>query len=139
MPTVFEQLGEFLKGADRPGMAVTYRSNGLLVTVAISNGRRQIVKVSSHRGGAGDVDLIRLQSRVCIAREPAIVREMLVANAGLELGGFALDTSVSPNAIDVVYSIARDELDFPNFVIILERLACFADAYEERLTGRDDF
>src|SRR4051812_46359843 len=128
MTTLIEQFGVMLKQI--PGVYVEFRLAELLVTVPLGNGRRQTVKVSSHRGTRGPYNVLRIISRACIARDPKIVNRALRANAGNELGGIALDPHCDPPILDVVYNIIADDLPANTLINSVYRVADFADRIE---------
>ena len=137
MATVIEELGQLLSRAK--GIQVTYQAADMLVTMSVGNGRKQTVMVTTQRGHHGAYSLIRLRSRVSAIAEPKMVRDALRANTGLSLGGLALDTSTSPPALDMIYSIIADNMNINTFVSALQRVARRADDLERRLCGTDQF
>lgn len=139
MAGIFEDLGLYLKGLKAPFLQVQYQPTGVLATLSTGNNRTQTVKISQHQSGVSSEFIVRLQSRVTFAKDPNVVWQLLEANGNLEFGGFGLDTSTTPNVIDVLYDVLGDDLDFPTMAEMVQRIGNLADAYELQLTGRDEF
>jgi hypothetical protein len=139
---LIQVLGEAIA---KSGMPVECGENEMLVTVRLRTGRKQVVKMREMRGRSGTHTVLRLQSRVCIAQGAPMVRlirEALKVNADANWGAYALDTSVNPPLVDVVYSYVRTpECEWMpgDLFNALQRVAAFADAAEQYITGGDVF
>ena len=139
MPTLIQVLGEMVA---KSGMPVQYGESEMLVTVKMQNGRKQTVKMRAMQGQYGAYTVLRFQSRVRIAQGAAIIRAALKANADADWGAYALDTSVNPPLVDVVYGYVTTpqcELVPRDLFTALQRVAAVADAAELHITGGDVF
>ncbi len=137
MPTLVQILGQILA---ENGVAVEYGQNELLATIPLRNGRSQVVKGRWAPGRYGTYTVLRLQSRVGVARGAAMIRAALTANAKSDCGAYALDLSVDPPLLDVVYGYVitpRDEFEPQHFFAALQHLAALADTAEQRISDRD--
>jgi hypothetical protein len=139
MPTLIQVLADILRS---PEAHVECGENSMLVTVRFTNGRKQVVKVRYHDGRYGRYGAIHYQTRVCTATSPSLIRQVLQANAENEWGGYALDTSVTPPMIDLVYALpipAEAEVNPADVISALQHIATVADTAEAQFTGMDAF
>lgn len=139
MPTLIQVLGQIMQ---RAGLPVQYGKTEMLVTISLKGGRKQVVKVRSIRDRYGSYSVLRFQSRICIAQGSAMIRAALKANAESDGAAYALDNSVTPPIIDAVYGYVTSpqcELVPKDVVVAVQRVAAFADAAEQHITGGDVF
>ena len=137
MDSVISALAERLKASY--GLDITRGESEMLVSIALPGGRRQIVKVMTV---SSPVDgyysfVLRFQSRACTARNAIMVAGALERNAGPHIYGLGLDTSVQPEAIDVLYHCVIDPADVTVVYNAIVHVATRAD-YIEQKTGGDD-
>jgi len=137
MASLIEELAELLRRV--PGMRVEHQPGEMLVTLDLAGGRSQVVRASTQRLDDSSSIAIRFQSRACIAQDHRIVRRALRQNAKSIVPGLGLDTSVSPNVVDVVYSILADGVAVEEFVDALQRVAFMADSIEAKVSGDNRF
>src|SRR4051812_49088857 len=98
MATIISELGAICAGV--PGYNVQVQAADMLITLTLTGGRQQIVKVWTCQ--APDESLVlRLQSRAAFVKSHTIVRDALRRNAGMTRAAFALDTNVNPPVLDV--------------------------------------
>jgi hypothetical protein len=115
-------------------------NNEMLFTLALTKGRSQCVLISLIEKFAFQVILVK--SRCCLATNASMVRSILSRNLKTPLGGFSLDTSTSPNAIDFNQKIfiPRDsELNISEFISTISKVASHADQIEQKLNQEDTF
>ena len=139
MATLIQVLGEMI---ERTGISVEYGETEMLVKIVLRSGRHQVVKVRAVCDRYGKYTVLRFQSRVCLVQSSAMIRSALKANADSDWGAFALDTSVAPPALDVVYGFVttpNSELVPGDLMTALHRVAAVADGTEQRTTGGDVF
>jgi hypothetical protein len=139
MSTLLQEIGKMFQAS---GVSVQCTESEMLAVVRLTNGRNQTVKVTTLHNGHGNYWILRFQSRVCLVQDPATVRVALKANAALDCGAYALDTSCTPNVLDVVHGhiiSPHSELDPGDIIGTLNRVAVFADTMEKQVTGGDVF
>lgn len=139
MATLIEELASVLRRVKSRHVSVRNDENAMLVTLSTMENRSQSVKISYFPGGEDSPPVLQIQSRVCVANGPEIVRRCLQANAKPRIGGFALESSTDPPVIDIVHNLLADEVDFAEFAMTIQEIALFADSVEMRLTGQDEF
>ena len=139
MPTLIESLAQALQKTATPGLRVQHHATEMLVSMATTKSRSQTVKVSLTKNVRGDIPLLRMISRAFIANDHRWIRFALEANAGPELGSLALDTSVVPPVVNVVYNIPATGVELPEFMAALTSVARYADQLEQRFLSNDRF
>ena len=71
-----------------------------------------------------------------------MIRQALRANADSDWGAYALDTTTTPPAIDVVHGLvvaSECEINPNEVMMMVRRVGALADEAERRTTGTDVF
>ena len=123
---------------DQRGFTIENDATTLLVRCSLGK-RTQTVKVTCPADNKRSFQILKLQSRACLAADYRFVLDALKLNADSEWGGLALDKTITPPAIDVVYNLVADGLHPQAFVTALTRVASFADRIELLTRGSDHF
>lgn len=139
MSFLIQELAGLLKTVRGVPMRLEANKTQILVTLDLANGRSQTVLISTRDLPGHLGQFVRLQSRACLARDHRFVKSALFANAGMLLGGLALDTSTDPPAVDVIYSLDADQLNLTELLQALVEIAQHADQIEQRNLGSDNF
>lgn len=139
MPTVIERLAEQLKQTRGLPFQIEYHSHAMLLTLAPSPGRKQVVKVALRDASGVTPAVVTLVSRACPATDYRSVREALKANIRPELGCLSLEDVDGARAINVTFALVAEGIDFLEFLTALQAVARYADAIEHRMTGADHY
>ena len=122
-----------------PGCEFQVEREEMLVSMQIPPNRHQVVRVFSTPSRYGKFQLLRLQSRACVAADHRIVSELIQLNDATSLCGFVLDQVQGENVIDVTYSFVLEHVGFHHFLPALQRVAKLADDIEAMTSGGDSF
>lgn len=134
--TLIEQLAAMI--APIPGATVQRNAKEMLVTLNVGDHRRQAVRVATQFGANGQ-PFVRMQSRARAVQEHKLVRAAIGQNAKNTATALALDASINPPMLDVVFGMPAVNLYPGEFIDALFRVANHADAIEQSAGGSDSF
>jgi hypothetical protein len=128
-----EELGQSLRNYS--GFVVQWQAADMIVELPSGGGRRHAVKVQTWRLPGTSVHALRLQARAALVSEPSMIRKALKENAGMADVGFALDASVDPPSLDVVYGLIAEGATVSELVDALVKVAFAASVVDSRIAS----
>lgn len=140
MPQIIASIAEALRSSG--ARQVDHRPDALLATIRLANGRNQTIKLTMQSGQDGSYNVVRCQSRACIASGAAMVRKALEMNMTCDHGAYSLDLKVRPHVLDIVYGfVVRPgwEGKLGALLLAIEEVAIFADRVEHSVAKTDCF